>query len=170
MPVLAFIAAIAIHIGLFSLIHKGGSDGDGGAGKKQEAIKVKILDKPSEIIVKSKLVLPTNGNVHKPKEKEVPPEQKVVEHKCDESYDGIGIQFDYMSTQMCKIAYVAKGYPADRAGILVGDLLLSDSKSDVDCPGRGKAGSMLTIQLIRNGQHLTKTMVREKICTSPEKK
>ncbi len=161
----AVIASIAIHAVLFYFL-KAGGDGEGGSGtKQQEKVKITILDKPSNVENKVKdKPLPENKSkivVKKKKKKRVPPEQKVVDHKCEEFYVGIGVQHDYSGS--CKITYVGKGYPADRAGMQVGDLAMRGP--DGDCPGRGPLGTMLTIKVMRGTQALTFTMVREKICT-----
>jgi hypothetical protein len=166
----ALLLSIALHVGLLYLLsQRGGGGEEGGNGRKQQHISVKILDKPSKTETKNEQEkIPEDKGIIIEQKKKLPPEQIVVDHKCEESYEGIGIQFDYMSTQMCKISHIAKGYPADRAGLKVGDLLLSDAKSDVDCPGRGPIGSLLTLQVVRGGKHFEVTLVREKICTSPE--
>lgn len=164
MPIAALILSIALHFGLAVLLKTGGSGDEGGKGKKQAHVKVKLLDKPAptESKKKKEKVQETKSKVVVPKKKDLPPEQKMVDHKCDEWYSGIGIQHKIPG---CTIGHVAKGYPADRAGLQVGDLVIT---TDSDCPGRGPLGTMLTLKIMRGSQVLTKTMIREKICTSPE--
>lgn len=161
----ALIASIAIHAVLFYFLRVG-DGGDGGeAGKQQQKVKITILDKPSNVDNKSKdKPLPeTKSKVAvKKKKKKVKPEQKVVDHKCDDSfYVGIGVQHEQNGS--CRITHVGKGYPADRAGMQVGDLAMRGP--DGDCPGRGPLGTMITVKVMRGTQVLTFTMVREKICT-----
>jgi hypothetical protein len=157
----ALLISIIVHAALFHLLVKrnGGDGGDGGS-KQPKHVSVKLLDKPAP--TESKKREENESKVVLPKKKELPPEQRVVEHKCEEWYEGIGIQHG----PNCVINYIAKGYPAHRAGLRIGDRTEFDG---TDCPGRGPLGSMLTLRVIRDGKVLHFTMVREKICTSPEK-
>jgi C-terminal processing protease CtpA/Prc len=168
----ALIASILIHLSLTYFLKLGGEEGGEGQ-KKSEPVKIKLLDKPSNTESKTpEKKLPENkSEVVVPKEKELPPEQKVVEHKCEEFYEGIGIQFNNVTPEGCFVSYVGKGYPAHRAGIAPGDMIVDEgARHQLECPGRGPIGSMLDLEVVRNGQTRKITVVREKICISPEEK
>jgi C-terminal processing protease CtpA/Prc len=152
--------SILIHALLLGTLVLRGSDGEGGSG--QSHIKLNIADKVSEdnkikisiketpLDDKSKVTL---------KKKESKPKQEYIDHKCKDYYSGIGVQHSGVS---CLITHVGKGYPADRAGVKVGDLTMKTSSGD--CPGRGPLGTPVTIKVMRGSQVLTFHMIREKIC------
>lgn len=170
----ALVASIFIHFSLAYFLKLGGGEGgDGDEQGKSEPVKIRLLDKPSDTESKApEKKLPENqSKVVVPKEKELPPEQKVVEHKCEEFYEGIGIQFNMVTPEGCFVSYVGKGYPAHRAGIRPGDMIVDEgARYEFECPGRGPIGSMLDLEIVRDGQTRNITLVREKICTSPEEK
>jgi C-terminal processing protease CtpA/Prc len=81
-------------------------------------------------------------------------------------YYGVGVQFDYNDT----ILEVGQGYAADRAGLKKGDKVLGyvdHANPKVFVEGinfRGTEGVGIDIYVIRNGEKLKFSMVREKIC------
>ncbi len=74
---------------------------------------------------------------------------------CDDWYGGIGVQTDYGGI----ITYVGKGYPADRAGIKIGDHMREHFVGV-----RGEPGTQVDVTFTRDGVEFTKTFTREKIC------
>ena len=166
MQIVALVISIAVHIGLLYMLGSGGGNGkDGDKDGTPGTVKIKLLDKPAPTESKKleEKVPETKSNIVIPKKKELPPEQKVVDHKCEKWYEGIGVQHG----PNCTIDYIAKGYPADRAGLRIGDRTGPLTETG-DCPGRGPLGSFLNLRVIRDGKVLYFKLVREKICTSPE--
>ena len=146
---------------------KGGNNGKDGKGGNPQAIHVIIVDKPApkKVVDKPKPPTKTKSKVVK-KRLLPPPELLIVDHKCEEFYYGVGYQNGGQGG--CRVVGVPKGYPADRAGLRVGDLVMNPMGGE--CPGRGDLGTTLTIVVMRGSQALTLSMVREKICTSKEEK
>lgn len=79
------------------------------------------------------------------------------EKDCISFFGGVGIQQDFFTL---KIEEVYKNYPADRAGIMVGDIVESQNGEDI----RGKIGAAITVKVTRNGISFYVTLIREKIC------
>lgn len=87
------------------------------------------------------------------------------------SYGGIGLQFapatevgpngQTVISQPLKylVHVVPEGYPADRAGIKVGDIIEGNP-----IRFRGEIGTPLTVEVIRNGRLMKFNMTRVKIC------
>lgn len=161
MPIAIFISII-LHISLAAamslMIGPSGQESEQGSKDRQRSISMRLLDKPHNSDPKKEVIPEKESGVRIRKEK-LPPEQTVVDHPCENFYTGIGIT---TLGDNCRVDTVAVGYPAYRAGIQVGDLIISD---DLTCPGRGPIGTLLTIKILRGNKALTKTLVREKICT-----
>jgi predicted metalloprotease with PDZ domain len=162
------IISIAIHaILLFVLSNKNGNgsgeSGDEKAGKAAaSSVNVKIVDKPQEKPEVLPPPPPKKTEVSIPKKKEeIPPERNYVDHKCDKYYGGVGVQLEYIG-QVCMIIGVGKGYPADRAGVQPGD---SMQMVNGDCPGRGEEHTEFVLTWFHLGTKMSKTVIREKICT-----
>lgn len=71
---------------------------------------------------------------------------------CELWYGGIGI-LGYTTVEQ-----IYEGYPADRAGIQVGDFLITSEGI------RGEPGTKLELDVLRNNKRLHFTLIREKIC------
>lgn len=90
--------------------------------------------------------------------------------KCKIKLEGIGL---YYTKQTHKIKRVLKGYPAYKAGLKAGDIVLSVK----DYRGfnlsitalRGNAHSKAKITISRNGKILEKEVIREEICIAEQK-
>lgn len=88
-------------------------------------------------------------------------------------YSGIGIQI-LKTDQICKVEGVFGDTPAARAGILIGDVIITvdgTAADTLDAAGiaallRGRAGTKVTVTVDRNGSLLSFTMIREAIRTS----
>lgn len=124
-------------------------------------------EKPKGFSGKAGQILPKTIEIEvitKPKTENKGPGDKSKPSKtCKSSYGGIGIM-DNFATGLIEL--VAPGYPADRAGILVGDKVLkvmSDEGSDI----RGTVGTSVTLIILRQSINkvFSVTMIREKICT-----
>lgn len=57
-----------------------------------------------------------------------------------------------------EVALVHKGYPADKAGLLAGDVLKSVEEI------RGEPGTQLVLLVVRGSKEFEVTLTREKIC------
>lgn len=109
-----------------------------------------------------------NGKAGAPEETEVVIVPKSTEpqdagEKCKNWYGGIGILVGYATDDrgytVARIIEVAEGYPAYRAGLQSGDIILNDPNM------KGDVGSVVTAEILRNGQRMSFTMTREKVCT-----
>ena len=77
-------------------------------------------------------------------------------------YGGIGI---HQASLDGTIGFVAEGYPAHKAGILVGDRIMAVSDSDI----RGTPGTIVKIMIDRQGKTLFFEITRGKICYEERK-
>lgn len=80
---------------------------------------------------------------------------------CEKWFGGIGVTYNSMTGI---ISAVHEGYPAHKAGIQTGDILLN---SDVE----GEVGESVFVYIKdASGQNKMYTLVREKICVTPKMK
>lgn len=165
----ALIVSLALHALLLLLLSHKGGDGEGGVVEEENnsessTVNVTIVDKPQEKPAETVPPPPPKKEttIVIPKKEEVPPERQYVEHKCENYYGGIGVQLSLTQT-LCLIIGVGAGYPADRAGIKVGDFM---EKVHGECPGRGDKNTEVVITWWHKGEKVSKTMIREKICTN----
>lgn len=122
----------------------GEEEGEKGKSKKPEYTEVDILPPPVE-----EEAVTAEGDLEALK--------KIAPHagdKCASFFGGIGIQESSFA-----IVTVYPGYPADRAGILPGDEVLSTNEI------RGEVGTPVTVVVIRNGVRIEFHLIRDKICT-----
>lgn len=159
----SILISLAIHLSIFML-------GKGGLSDKNDVKAGGIKDKPSEkntIKVSVVEVRPIEEKskiaVDKKKKKKIVSRQEYQENDCENHYSGIGVVYEGMGDSSCVVEKVGVGYPAYRAGIRAGDVLLHDE--DGGCPGRGPLKSLAVIRVMRNGEILTFEMYREKICS-----
>ena len=123
--------------------------------KPSSSIRVKIADKPSE-----------EGDS---KEEGVSRMLK-AESKCKTWFYGFGITHDFASDE---VSEVKPGYPAYRAGVLTGDILVyilndqgENEKYTAPSPSESKyEGRVATLVVVRGGVTLRFRLHREKICT-----
>ena len=94
-----------------------------------------------------------------------PSENKVVDEDLSGSFEGVGIEIGYRSTQLAVISPLP-GSPAEKAGVKPGDYIVHikdlEKEIDINTSGmllpdavkaiRGKAGSKVTLTLIRDGE------------------
>lgn len=74
---------------------------------------------------------------------------------CQKSYRGIGVMINYGSLQ---VVQVVKGGPADKAGVLLGDIILDDYFN------QHSKGTEVVINVIRNGKTLQLKTIVDDIC------
>lgn len=101
-----------------------------------------------------------------------PEETKLLQEEVKGEYAGIGvvIKFDE-NTKYPVISTVFKGSPAEKAGLLVGDIILKvNDKStynlsldEVAALVKGKIGTEVTLLIKRNNEEITFKIIREKI-------
>lgn len=115
-----------------------------------------------QIIEKKKAEEPIEvGLINLPKKAKPAKSQKDhSKDECDYFFGGIGIEHSGLDGKVDK---VYAGYPAEAAGIQVGDALVDYSHII------GEIGTEVSVTLTRDGQTITKTMIRDKICMSPRK-
>ncbi|MGH7194789.1 MAG: S41 family peptidase, partial [Candidatus Saccharimonadales bacterium] len=99
-----------------------------------------------------------------------PAEAKQFNDELNQSFSGIGAELGQKSGNLQVIAPIA-GTPAAKAGLKAGDLIAAingkpTAGMNVDEAVnkiRGKAGTKVTLRVIRGGQQLNITIVRQKI-------
>ncbi len=106
----------------------------------------KVIPKPIEYTIVSRV---SGGVGSKPKKSKNKTE-------CKKFYGGVGVQSSYINEQ---IVSVYPGYPADRAGIKVGDVVLNP----MDLV-RGKIGTTVKLQIKNDSGIVVYNLIREKIC------
>lgn len=94
-----------------------------------------------------------------------------LKDECPDFFGGIGITESYVpngyndqARGRIVVMEVHHGYPAESAGILVGDELLNSTEI------RGEIGSKVTVLVNRRGQMISFEISRDKICTTPPTK
>jgi C-terminal processing protease CtpA/Prc len=91
---------------------------------------------------------------------------KYKERDCGKNpwFGGIGILISYdMQNTGFRVLTVYKGYPADKYGILEGDLILNQESIE------GEPGTDVDINIRRGDKTMTINVTREKICTEEKK-
>lgn len=76
---------------------------------------------------------------------------------CQEYFGGIGVEVNLNKSQVTK---VYDGYPASRAGIMRGDILIPVDGGDV----RGEIGTKIILKIVRQYEVRVLELTREKIC------
>lgn len=83
--------------------------------------------------------------------------KKAEPKECPSSYGGIGIE---IRGQVIQTVY--QGYPAHKAGMLAGDIIMSISGTGEI---RGTVGTSVDIVILRNNTEFKLTLTRESICS-----
>ncbi|MGI6751851.1 MAG: S41 family peptidase [Anaerovoracaceae bacterium] len=99
-------------------------------------------------------------------------ERKRFEDEVEGVYDGIGINME-MVDGSCQIVTPLAGSPAERVGLLSGDIIkMVDGNSvsglalsEISTRIRGPVGTSVTLVVERNGKEISFTLIREKIKT-----
>lgn len=136
---LPFILSLIVHLGFFFLLLKSSS-----------------VSSPEPEVVEISFASPPKGQKESREEevKVIPKgDTDAMGRQCPYTYGGIGIQ-----QGLFDITVVFEGYAADRAGIKVGDELLSNGEI------RGEPGTVVHIKVRRGKNILEFTIIREKIC------
>jgi len=148
----AFGISILAHMLLLGipLLFLGAAGGKSKTGRDNAEREVTFVPKVSDTVEVDTIVVP--GDAKKKKQK------KQVVEECKRSYTGIGITIDNLSHI---IIVVAQGYPADRAGIQAGTLLVSPEPDNLD----GPEGAPVTVTIYNHsGLTVEYTLTREKVC------
>lgn len=168
----ALICSLLFHALLIALVFMGGLSkmgiqGNGrqgkqakprseqGKGKYPESVEVTILPPPKLNVADSDTETTKDGITYKV--------HKTITNDCKYFYGGIGVMdgWDDAARQFA-IIEVFPGYPAEKAGLRVGDhfsLFLE----------RGTPGTTVTLDITRDGQLSLVTIVRDKVCTTDPK-
>lgn len=86
--------------------------------------------------------------------------------ECPDSFGGIGITENNhwtdasMTAVITTVSKVHHGYPAEKAGILIGDEVLNSAEI------RGEIGTPVTVRVMRDGVEIIFDLIRDKICTT----
>lgn len=162
--------SFAIHSLLLLLMFKfeggsGGSfqtpDGEKSEQEQQSApehqeLNVQIVDPPSE----------KTSEIHLSDGTEITKKAPHANDSCERFYGGIGVTQSAASYPMgpnnnivvCTVTEVHTGYPAYKAGIKEGDILLNFEEV------RGEIGTPVTVLTRRDGRQITYHLIRDKIC------
>lgn len=145
----------------------GNQDEEEGAYSNEDDQFDSFINKPEKRKSISKIKIHFEDVGDKQADEEEAEEVKESSKECgSDFYIGVGVQFDYDNT----ILNVAQGYAADRAGIKEGDKVLGytdHATPYVYVEGinfRGTEGVGIDVYVMRNGEKLKFTMIREKIC------
>lgn len=95
-----------------------------------------------------------------------PQEQKSVSEEINGSFEGVGIQLGYDKDKRLAVIAPVKDTPADKAGILAGDLIVKIADKDaggLSLPEavnliRGPKGSSIALEIYHEGDAKTKTV------------
>jgi len=79
---------------------------------------------------------------------------------CKRWFGGIGITVTNLNALGVEILKVHHGYPAERAGLMAGDVIIHVSDREI----RGEVGTEVTLTVLRSGAPIMFTMLRDKIC------
>jgi C-terminal processing protease CtpA/Prc len=159
----AFLTSAIIHSALFFSItlkvgllfsQKEESDANN-QGRNSKIIKVEILPKP--IYTEQQLTeQETTMEIERVTVK-TDKSKRTNSRDCPNFYGGIGV----LHNEFGIILKVVDGYPASRAGILPGDILLGDTEYII-----GEIGTAVDVTVLRGEKTLKFSMIREKICTT----
>lgn len=121
-------------------------------GQEMPTIEVEIVEKPQE---EEPEPVPMEGPTPEMTLAERVPH---IDEPCQYWFGGIGITFNGYDNM---VQQVFAGYPAARAGIMAGDILLVSKPTDL----LGDPGTQVQVPVMRNGQVINYAMYRDKICT-----
>lgn len=95
-----------------------------------------------------------------------PTEQKSVQEEIGGSFEGVGIQLGYDKEKRLAVIAPVKDTPADRAGVMAGDLIVKIGDKDaggLSLPEavnliRGEKGTTIALEIYHDGDAKTKTV------------
>lgn len=157
--ILPFLKSLIIHALIFS-VPLWTIPGCNGGGKKQagnpnEKVEIRPKDSPEEQTAPDEIEV---ALVTIPKKKV---ETEVKECVDDKWYGGIGIVETYTPEGEIAVAEAVAGYPAARAGIEKGDVILTNTSRI-----RGEPGTIVEVGIRKlSGEIIIYTITRAKICT-----
>lgn len=153
-----FVISLILHLILLTLALSQQGTGNGN-GQKQASKNIEILPKVVDVSIVDTPMPTDKGTVTVPKPKLH--KDGLTECVDDSWYGGIGITQDYMSHT---IISVADGYPADKAGLKTGDMIIGIVTNDDDI--RGEPGTTIVLSVRKaSGDVMTVEMIRDRICT-----
>jgi len=166
----SLLASLILHILVLMLLaltsggsgngNGGQSDGSNGTGTGSTPPVQNIAPPPSiEVVEIEPDVLDKLLDESRPAEKPKKP-TKVVKQKCPDYFGGIGITYEQLISDPGKIIKeVHSGYPAAKAGVLVGDIIIGQSEEV-----RGPIGKPVTVYILRGSETWRFNLVRAKVC------
>lgn len=144
-----FLLSFLIHAALLIIVISSASDLPDQSEQKEnpDSYSVSVIDNPKKDL-SYEMEVDIDGNFEKKNEDD---------KKCPAFYGGIGIEEDFFSHT---VSNVYKGYPAEGAGVRVGDLIESVSGE----PIRGEPGTSFLLRIVRDGKSFTVKITRQEIC------
>lgn len=130
---------------------------EGGNGYQKEYKDVRIIPKPTVVNIE----LVEMPKMDKDPKAPIVEDLKAKAEQCPNGwYGGLGIQTGYDLEGHEVITQVFPKYPADVAGLVARDIILSKSSDEI----RGDPGTTITLKIGRNSASFTISIVRDKIC------
>lgn len=155
------IASFVLHAAILILLSLGGSGGSPGDGSSkdpsQQESKSGSIDNPITVEIVDKIADADESKESSDKDglEQMAPH---INDPCVDSFGGIGIT-ENLGFDQDVIVKVHKGYPAEKAGIQVGDEVMNRGEII------GEVGTHVIVRIVRNGVVLEFDMIRDKICT-----
>lgn len=187
----ALLGSLTVHALLLVLLAGGFSlslpnCGKGSGGEEQAQAEAKAKEEQERLAEEERLKQPMMvelGDILPPPAKESAPTeepqpldedglmQKVHnDQPCPDFFGGIGVEYSTgIDRETDEVRYVVNkvvpGYPAERHGIMAGDVPIGDFQKI-----RGEVGTPVLVRVMRDGKILEFSMTREKICISKRQK
>lgn len=165
----AFLTSLTLHLAVLLIaLHLGGEGNEKGNSKEKgkgegnnrykgvDASTVIEKERPTEVEIVEQ------PEIKSPMPKKPKKQAKNADKECPGKwYGGIGVQTGFEPVRrLITIDRIFSGYPADIAGLQVGDIILNVSDNEI----LGEPGTQINMLIERNGQILAFSFKRGKVC------
>ncbi len=154
----ALVFAIVLSLGPHGMFKGGDGDSDKGGRAKYKGVDASgVIEKERPIAIEVVEPVIKAPGIKKKKPK---PQRKNADTECPGKwYGGIGIQ-NKSHPLGEEIEKIFSGYPADLAGLQIGDVITSVVGNEIT----GPPGTPVHMIIMRNGQFIKLTIIRGKVC------